>query len=296
MKKKIGFIGLGLMGNPMAKNVLKSGFPLYVYNRTISKTKELEKLGAIVTNSPKELASEVDIIITMVTGGKEVSDILFGESGVVQSSRKEFKVIDMSTVGKVKAIEIGEKLKTYGIEFLDAPVTGSVSRAITGELTIFVGGSEAVLTECRDVLSVMGGNIVYMGKTGSGQAIKLINNFLLATSNEAMLESMLLADGMDIPREKVAEALVNTPNIPDGIKKNLSEFIAEDFHVTFTMKNMKKDLSLAKAEMDNTNLNLPSLINIESLFSAADKDIVLSESSYRDIVKFIKNAYKKVCV
>ncbi|MGI0135359.1 MAG: NAD(P)-dependent oxidoreductase, partial [Candidatus Micrarchaeaceae archaeon] len=225
MKTTVGFIGLGLMGNPMAMNILKSNFSLSVFNRTLSKTDELQSSGAKVASSPRMLAFQVDVLITMVTGGNDVEAVLFGADGVVEGVHKDLVVIDMSTIGHVKAKEISRKLAEYGIGFLDAPVTGSTSKAFSGELTIFVGGDKAVLERCKPVLSAMGTNIVHMGPTGSGQAVKLANNFLTATFNEAMMEGMLLADGMGLPRQKVAEALINTPNIPDGIKKNLPEFV-----------------------------------------------------------------------
>src|SRR5260221_1009532 len=160
MKQKVGFIGLGLMGNPMAKNILKKGFPLVVYNRNPEKAKELVSLGASTVFSPKELASQVDVVVTMVTSGKDVQEVLFSENGVVKGAKKGMIVIDMSTIGPTDAKEIASKLKTYDIDFLDAPVTGSTPKAITGELTIFVGGGKDELEKAHPILEAMGKSIV----------------------------------------------------------------------------------------------------------------------------------------
>lgn len=136
-KLKVGFIGLGLMGNPMAKNILKSGFSLSVYNRSKERTKEFKKLGAEIYDSPKELAENVDVIVSMITGPKDVEDVFLGKSGVAKGAKKGLIAIDMSTIGPAAAKNIYKNLQKQEISFLDAPVTGSVIRAVSGELTIF---------------------------------------------------------------------------------------------------------------------------------------------------------------
>jgi 3-hydroxyisobutyrate dehydrogenase-like beta-hydroxyacid dehydrogenase len=187
VEQKVGFIGLGLMGNPMAKNILKKGFSLTVYNRTKEKTVDLVSLGALVADSPAVLAKEVDVIITMVTSGKDVAEVLFGKNGVAQGAKKGLIVIDMSTIGPTTAKDISQKLHKHGIAFLDAPVTGSTPKAISGELTIFVGGEKEILDSVYGVLSAMGTNIVYLGQAGSGQAIKLINNSPYAKTKQHVM-------------------------------------------------------------------------------------------------------------
>src|SRR5258708_1687032 len=149
---KVGFIGLGLMGSPMAKNILKQKFPLTVYNRHLEKTRELEKLGAKIAKSPQEVAANSDVVITMVIGPKEVEEVLLGKDGVVEGAKKGLVVIDMSTIGPKAAVKTFFTLGKRGIEFLDAPVTGSTPKAITGELTIFIGGKETVYKQVKPVL------------------------------------------------------------------------------------------------------------------------------------------------
>src|SRR5688572_29799050 len=135
---KVGFIGLGLMGNPMAKNILKKGFELTVYNRTLEKAEEFKSLGAKVASSPSQVAQNAEVIITIVTGPADVEAVLFGTNGVVSTAKPGTVVVDMSTIGPTAAKKIYADCTNHGVKFIDAPVTGSTPKAISGELTIFV--------------------------------------------------------------------------------------------------------------------------------------------------------------
>lgn len=263
---KIGFIGLGLMGNPMAKNIHKAGFDLHVFNRNKKKTEEFKKLGAKVHETIKDLTNEVDVIVTMVTGPKDVQEVLFGKNGVVTAGTKALTVIDMSTIGPTAAIEIARKLKKHGIHFVDAPVTGSVPRAITGELTIFIGGAKDVVEKVKPVLSAMGKTLHHIGENGAGQAVKLVNNHLVAATVSALAEGMLLGDILKIKREKLAEALGETPAFSPFMKLKLPNFVKNDFPTLFSVANMQKDLSLAKKEVRKVKKNLSILTLIEKIF------------------------------
>lgn len=273
-KLKIGFIGLGLMGEPMAKNILKKGFPLFIYNRTPTKTKSVQKLGAKVTSSPSELAVKVDVVITMVTAGKDVEQVLFGKDGVVSGVKKSLPagrqgliVIDMSTIGKILALDISQKLKKYGIDFIDAPVTGSTPKAISGELTIFIGGNKKTYEKIKDVLATMGTNLQYMGEVGSGQAIKLINNQLVASTITALAEGLVLADVLGLPRKKVQEALSAVPVMSAFMNLKIGNFVSNKFPLLFSASNMKKDVSLAQLEAKKAKKVLPLLSTVEKLYS-----------------------------
>lgn len=272
MKKlSVGFIGLGLMGEPMARNILKKGFPLTVYNRTASRAKTLQKLGAKVVNSPQDLASQVDVVITMVTAAKDVEDVLFGSKGVAKGARKGSVVIDMSTIGRISAISIASKLKEYGIEFVDAPVTGSTPKAITGELTIFIGASKKTYEKIKEVLSAMGTNLQYIGENGSGQAIKLINNYIVAATITALAEGMVLADVLRLSRKKVGEVLKTVPAMSAFMNLKVDNFVLNKFPLLFSASNMKKDVTLAKQEAKKGQVELPILSTVEKLYSKALK-------------------------
>jgi 3-hydroxyisobutyrate dehydrogenase-like beta-hydroxyacid dehydrogenase len=282
----IGFIGLGLMGNLMAKNIHAAGFPLYVYNRSEAKTQEFKQLGVTVVSSPKELVSHCDIIITMVTAARDVEDVVFGQHGIVTAKGKTTTVIDMSTIGPSAAKHIAKKLSSHGIEFLDAPVTGGTYGAQSGELTIFVGGSKDSYEKAKPVFESMGNNLHYMGPSGSGQAIKMINNFLIASSLVALSEGMILADSMGLPRKTLADALVTTPAVSLAMARKIQNYVSGNYQLNFTIKNMHKDLSLASKER-NSESNFAMLSLVESLYTKADEE-GLSDNDYSQIIDAIE--------
>lgn len=287
MKQKIGFIGLGLMGMPMAKNILKKAFPLTVYNRTKEKTKELQEWGANAVDTPELLVAASDIIITMVTAARDVEEVLFGGNGVTKNPKKRLLVIDMSTIGPTAAKSISAKLEKLDIDFLDAPVTGSTPKAISGELTIFIGGKEENFEKAKSVLSAMGTNLQYMGPSGSGQVIKLINNFFLAASTIAMAEGMLFADMLQVPRQKIADALASTPNLSPSMKLKLPGLVSGEIPLMFSMANMRKDVGLAEAEMEKAQKQLPELSLVEKLYGEAN-ETELSKEDFSAIISFLQ--------
>lgn len=265
---KVGFIGLGLMGNPMAKNILKNGFDLTVYNRTQEKTKEFKKLGASIASSPAELAQQSDVIITMVTGPEDVKEVT---DQIATYAHPGLTVIDMSTIGPSAAQEISEKLAKKDVQFLDAPVTGSVPRAITGELTIFIGGNKKVFDKVKPVLQAMGKTLHYIGPTGKGQAIKLINNLLVGETITALAEGMLLADSLNLPRQSVMDALSDVPAISPFMKLKMPNMVSNNFPAIFSLANIKKDLNLALTEAGKDKNRLPILKLVEKLYSKGIK-------------------------
>ena len=182
-----------------------------MWNRTPERADELVRLGAKICKSKKELAESTDILITMVTAGEDVSGILFGHDGVAQSLRPGSIVIDMSTIGVEWAERIGSRLMERGIYFIDAPVTGSTPKAITGELTIFIGGEVETCEKVKPVLAMMGTNLQYMGKTGNGQAMKLVNNALVAYSMIGLSEAMKLGDAMGLSTDTLATVIKTLP-------------------------------------------------------------------------------------
>jgi len=285
-KLKVGFIGLGLMGKLMAKNILKAGFDLTVFNRTESKTLEFKKLGASIAKSPKELASKVDVVIIMVTGPKDVENVSFGQNGISKGAKKGLIVIDMSTIGPKAAKRIGEKFGKFGIEFIDAPVTGSTLKAETGELTIFVGGDEKIYKKVKPILLAMGKVHHYLGKSGSGQAVKMINNQVLGTSIAALAEGMLLADEMGIARDKVAAALRTVPAMSFMMSLKLDNFVNEEFPLMFSTANMTKDLFLAMDEVSE-EMNLPLLKIAGKLYKKALKK-GYDNDDFSSVIKAIK--------
>lgn len=276
---KIGFIGLGLMGRHMALNIHKKGYSLAVFNRTKRKTLEFQKMGCVVYDSPGELAAHADVIISMVTGPSDVREIYLGKNGVIKGAKIRLIAIDMGTIGPTAAVSISKELEIRGIDFLDAPVTGSVPKATTGELTIFIGGRKEIFVKVKPVLYAMGKNLQYIGQTGLGQAIKLINNLLVAISLSGLAESMLLSDALNLGRTKTAEVLSTTPVFSPYLQMKLPNLIANNHPTIFSVKNMHKDLKLMLSELKKTGRNLPVLTLVERLYARAirkglgDKDL-----------------------
>lgn len=280
---------MGLMGRPMALNISKTGFPLSVYNRTKKKTDEFKKLGCKVFNSPKELAKNTDVVISMVTGPADVKDVHIGKEGVMNGIHTGLIVIDMSTIGPQAAIEVAHVYKKKGIPFLDAPVTGSTSKAISGELTIFIGGKWKTFEKVKPVFMAMGKNLQYMGKSGSGQAIKLINNLIGAIEVAGLAEGMLLADVLGLSREKVAYALENAPITSGYLKTKFENYIKDDYSVAFSMRNMRKDLRLALDVLSakNKKLKLPLLAITEKLLTQGVEN-ALGEKDLSAVIKVLE--------
>lgn len=287
MKQKIGLIGLGLMGNPMGKNILKAGFPLFVYSRNPEKSQLLHNLGAKVTTSPKDLASQVDILITMVTGPKDVKQVLFGKDGAVKGAKEGLIIIDMSTIGKTAAEEIGAKLAQNNIDFIDAPVTGGTIGAINGELVIYIGGKNSVLVKVKPVLMAMGTTLHHIGPIGSGQGVKLINNHLIGAGIVALSEGMLLADEMGLSRAKVADAIQEAPIVSKQMLRVLPNYVSGDYPVKFIVRNLLKDLSLAFAEISKKRKSFNILNVTKNLYTRAVKENH-GEEDYSSIIKILK--------
>ncbi len=264
-KLKVGFIGLGLMGKPMALNIHKKGFPLSVYNRTNSKASEFKKLGITVYDSPAELAKNSDVVITMITAPKDVKEVALGKNGIAESGNKNLVHIDMSTIGPSAAKEIAKDLKKKHIDFIDAPVTGSTDRAKTGELVIFVGGDKQVFAKVKPVLEAMGTELPYMGGVGSGQAIKLVNNLIGGETIAVLGEAFMLGQSLGLTKKQIHEALKNTFSISPNMKNKMPMIEKGEYPVMFSVANMQKDLKLGLTEKDSST-PLPILKTTEAIY------------------------------
>lgn len=263
----IWFIWLGLMGVPMVKNILKNGFTVWIYNRTSWKAEELISMGATEYPNIQALATQSDILITMVTAWEDVYEVIFWEAGAIKWLKPNSVVIDMSTIWVEWGKKIFEKLKEKQIHFIDAPVTGSTPKAITGELTIFIGGESEVYERVKPVLGSMGTNLCYMWKSGIGQAMKLINNVLMANSLIGLAEMTRLAEKIGLQKSIFAETIKMIPVSSPYMAMKIDGIINDDFPCLFSLQNMKKDIVLATEEMKKWGLDLEFLKKIETLYN-----------------------------
>ena len=205
--KKIGFIGLGIMGKPMARNLMKAGNRLVVYDINAAAVSEIVRDGAEQGLSAKDVASKTDLVITMLPNSPEVREVALGDAGLIEGARPGTILIDMSSIAPLAAIEVHDKLKEKGIAMLDAPVSGGEPKAIEGTLAIMVGGGQAVFDSVKDILLTMGSSAVLVGGIGSGNTTKLANQIIVALNIAAMSEAMVLATSAKVDPEKVFRAI-----------------------------------------------------------------------------------------
>ena len=203
----IGFIGLGIMGKPMAKNLLKAGHTLVVYDVVEAPVKELVVAGATAGSSPKDVASRNDLIITMLPNSPHVKKAVLGEGGVIEGATPGSVLVDMSSIAPLASREVAAELAKKGVEMLDAPVSGGEPKAIDGTLAIMVGGKEAVFEKMKDVLLKMGSSAVLCGDIGAGNVTKLANQIIVALNIAAMSEAFVLATKAGVDPERVFNAI-----------------------------------------------------------------------------------------
>ncbi len=237
--KKIGFIGLGIMGKPMAKNLLKAGYSLTVYDIRPEPVKEVVAAGAQEGKSSKDVAEKSEVVITMLPNSPEVKEAVLGEDGVLDGAKAGTILVDMSSIAPLVSKEVGVKLAEKGVEMLDAPVSGGEPKAIDGTLSIMVGGKKEVFEQVEDILKVMGASIILVGDIGSGNTTKLANQIIVALNIAAMSEAMVLATKAGVDPEKVYNAIrgglagstVLDAKVPLTLKGNFKPGFRIELHI-----------------------------------------------------------------
>lgn len=204
---KIGFIGVGIMGKPMAKNLINAGYDLIVHDINQNAVNEVVEHGAEAVSSPKEVAQRCEIIITMLPNSPEVREVALGENSLIEGVKKGQIYIDMSSIEPLVAKEVAGKMEEKGVRCLDAPVSGGEPGAIKGTLAIMVGGDEDTFNECKEILEVMGKNVVRVGDIGSGQTTKLANQVIVAINIAAMAEALILGKKAGVDPKNIYEAI-----------------------------------------------------------------------------------------
>ncbi|RFA95331.1 6-phosphogluconate dehydrogenase [Pyrobaculum aerophilum] len=255
---RVGVVGLGIMGGPMAMHLHRAGLLAAVYNRTRAKAEPFEKLGVYVAQSPGDLAKRVDVVIIMVSDAPDVEQVLFGPGGIVEGARPGLIVVDMSTNSPDWARRFAERLAQYGVEFLDAPVTGGQKGAVEGTLTVMVGGKEELFKRLLPVFQAFGKNIVYVGPVGYGQAMKLVNQVVAALNTVAMVEGLRLAKAFGLDMDKVVQVLTGGAARSGSIELYLPKLLKGDLTPGFKAAHLKKDLSYVMELANRASLSLPA--------------------------------------
>ncbi len=272
MGKKVGFIGLGMMGNPMSKNLLKAGFELTVWNRTESKMKEIMEQGAKAGSSPQDVAKKSQVIITMLTGSAEVEQVILGKDGVIEGLTPGSVVIDMSTISPGVSKSVASKVAEKGFAMLDAPVSGSVGVAAAAALTIQVGGDSKVFEAQRDVLAAMGKNIFYVGGNGMGCYLKLIGNAIMGANMAVLAEALCLGAKAGISTDIMIEVLKNTGGASGVLERRSPNILKGDYKAQFMLKLLFKDLGIALDSAAADTIPMPIVGLVRQIYAQAMAD------------------------
>jgi len=270
--KRVGFIGLGLMGSGMSMNLLKAGFPLTVWNRTASKMKPLIDAGAVSAGSPREVAERSDIVIDIVTDSPDVEEVLLGPNGVIHGASPGKIVIDMSTISPTVTRRIAAELARKGVKMLDAPVSGGDTGARSGTLSIMVGGEAEDFEECLPIFQTMGKNIVHVGGHGMGQMVKLCNQILVGTNVLAVAEALMFASKAGVDLEKAFVAVSGGAAGSWQLTNNGVKMMKGDLEPGFKVKDYLKDLRLIMEAASDMKLPLMGVGVVQQMFRILDAE------------------------
>jgi 2-hydroxy-3-oxopropionate reductase len=241
--KRLGFIGLGLMGEPMAKNLVAVGYELTVYDINPQPVKRLVDLGARKASSPKEVAENSDIILTMLPNGPEVKEVVLGKKGVIEGVRRGQILIDMSSIAPLVSQEVAKSLADKGVSTLDAPVSGGVEKAKSGTLAFMVGGEESTFEKCKKILDVMGGSVTLVGDVGAGQTTKLVNQMIVAVNIAVVAEALTFGKTAGVEPEKIFNAIRSGLAGSQCLEDKAPRMLTGNFEPGFRMNLHIKDLS-----------------------------------------------------
>ncbi len=298
-KAKIGFIGLGLMGRPMATNLLKAGHAVTVWNRTAARADELVAAGAKLAKSPKEAASDADVLITIVSDPPALEEVLWGKSGGVSAGLSAHDAalaalkpgaiyIDSSTVSPDLARKIAAACSAKGVKFLDAPVTGGDWGAKKGELVFMVGGEAETLKAAEPVIGVMGKKWFLLGPNGAGQTIKLAMNAILALQVEALAEALALVTAAGLKGEGLVEVMQSSMARSGVLDVKAPNLLKGEYVPSFPLRLMYKDVSLAMDLAKELGVTLPAAAAAQQTYGAV-KAAAKEDLDYSAVMKFWKH-------
>lgn len=272
MTDRIGFIGLGIMGRPMATNLIKAGYTLTVWNRSRPGIDALVAEGAVEAANAPEVAKASDIVITIVGDSPDVEQVALGPAGIMEGAHEGLVHIDMTTQSPDVTRTIAARLADAGIEMLDAPVSGGEQGAINGTLSIMVGGKEDVFERCRPVFDVLGQKLVHCGPSGSGQVVKLCNQVAVSVTNLAVCEALTLCQRAGVDPERMLDAVGAGAGSSWQLVNLGPKMLARDFAPGFKIEHQQKDLRHALSTADALHTPLPGTSLVHQLFSGLEAE------------------------
>ena len=267
-RPKLAFLGLGYMGSRMAARLLDAGYPLTVWNRDAAKAAPLTAQGAQAAATPQEAAAGADIVISMLANDEAVRQVVLGDAGVLAGMSSGAILIEMSTVAPQTAREVSTVAQARGVPALDAPVAGSTPQAQEGSLIVFVGGEEDVLERCRPVLAAMSKAAHYMGPSGAGATMKLINNTLLGVGLQAIAEAVALGQKAGLDQGQLLDVLAQTTVVAPAHKGKLKNVQTGEYEANFPLRLMHKDFGLALGLAAQLRVPMPTTAVAQQLCAA----------------------------
>jgi len=284
---KIGLVGIGILGEAVGLHLLESGHSITAYNRTKSKTSNLEKNGAIIVGTPKNVAESSELVITCVKDADAVEQILFSQNGIVAGKHDDLTVAEMSTINPSSAIQNSKRLGEEGINSLEIPVMGGPNVAIHGQLVLMASGDRDVFDKYKEVFDTIANKTFFLGKSGSAHSIKIAMNLQISLLALALSEGITLTEKAGFDPEKFLEIL-NSTYFSTGMSQNKAfKMIKDEYQPTFTLKNMKKDLDTIVASAKDFDAKLPIAERANEIYKQA-LDAGFGEIDYTGILAYIK--------
>ena len=268
MAQVIGFIGLGIMGRPMARNLLKAGYSLVVHSRSRGPVDEIAGAGAKAGTSSRDVAAQCEVLITMLPNSPEVEQVVLGRDGVIEGARPGMILLDMSTISPLVSQKVGAALAAKSVKMLDAPVSGGEKGAIDGALSIMVGGDKAVFDKALPIFQAMGKTITHLGPLGAGGFTKLANQIIVAVNLTALGEALTLAKKAGLDRELTLTALAGGLAGSKCLDQKKPNYLADTYNPGFKIDLHYKDLGLIMESARALGVPLPTTAAVQELFSA----------------------------
>jgi len=285
--KKIGIIGLGMLGNAVALHLLDSGFEVTVYNRTKEKTAQAKKNGAKVATSPKEIAENSELVITIVKDASAVKEISFEKDGIIEGKHEKLIVADMSTIDPIESKNISKKFQEYNIHKLDIPVMGGPNVAITGDLVMMASGNKESFDHCKNVLEKIANKVFFLGESGVAHTIKLAMNLQITMLALALSEGIILVKKANVD-PKIFLEILNSTYFKTGMsEKKAYKMVEGKYDATFTLANLKKDINAMTSAAKSLGIELPMIKKAEEVYENAVKE-GFGEMDYTGIIEHIK--------
>ena len=288
---KIGIIGIGMLGEAVAENLLNLGYDISVYNRTIEKTRGVEIKGATVMSSPKAVAENTELVIIIVKDAIAVREVSFGKNGIIESGNKKLIVADMSTIDSVESKNIANEFQQNNIQKLEIPVMGGPNVAITGKLVMMVSGPKNSFEYCKTIFDKIANQVFFLGEQGVANSIKLAMNLQITMLALSLSEGITLVEKSKVD-PKIFLQVLNSTYFKTGMSENKAfKMIEGKYHATFTMANLKKDITTMTNTAKELGIQLPMINKAEEIYENAINE-GLGNLDYTAIIEYIKKINK----